>query len=295
MLTSWRLPAKINWSLHVLGRRADGYHELRSWFVALSLCDRLVAVPGVSGPVQVTGEAAAGVPAGAANLVAAAEQSWRAAGGAAPPVRWLLEKRIPAGAGLGGGSSDAAGALRALEHHASRALGPEACAHLAAALGSDVPFFFSGADAELRGGRGEILLRRAPVPRLRVALAVPPFPVSTAAVYAAFAAGAVPGQLPADLAAESAAAAAAAALPARPAGNDLAAAAYRAFPELARFAQRLAAFAPFQLSGSGGAHFAPLPESGLDVAALRAALPPGSRVLLTELQHGPVVAAQPSA
>lgn len=284
MLTSWRVPAKVNWTLRVLGRRPDGYHELRSWFVALSLCDRLVAVPGVSGPMQVTGEAAAGVPAGPENLVLAAERAWREAGGQAPALRWLLEKRIPAGSGLGGGSGDAAAALRALEHHARRPLGPARCAALAAELGSDVPYFHGGADAELRGGRGEVLLRRAPVPRLRVILALPPFPLATAAVYQALQAPPFEGPAPADEA-----------MPPRPGRNDLSAAACAVEPRLAEFQACLAGHAPFVLSGSGSACYAPLPEAGLDLEPLRAALPPGTRVLLTETQPGPVLASNPNA
>jgi len=249
-----QLPAKVNWTLRVLGRRPDGFHELRSWFVAVGLTDRLEArpAPDASGStLRVGGPAAGEAGPEVRNLILAAEAAWRRAGGGAPPVAWKLEKHIPAGAGLGGGSSDAAGALRCLEALARRPLGAAACARVALEIGSDVPFFLSGGGAELRGGRGELPLASALPPEGVVVLAVPPFSVSTRAVYQRLSAPPVP---PATSSPE------AGLFPPRPGPNDLEPAAVEAFPELRAFAAALREQAPFHLSGSGGAHFAFLRE-----------------------------------
>ncbi|RMH04642.1 MAG: 4-(cytidine 5'-diphospho)-2-C-methyl-D-erythritol kinase, partial [Planctomycetota bacterium] len=247
MLSRWRVPAKVNWTLEVLGRRSDGFHELRSWFLAVDAGDRLELDEGAAG-LELCGPEAAGVPVGEDNLVLRAEAAWRAAGGRTPAVRWRLEKRLPPGSGLGAGSADAAAALLALEERAERPIGLAACRRLAAALGSDPPFFLGDAGAELRGGRGEIPLRGGEPPAdLHLVLAWPGFPVPTGAVFAALAApplAEAPPEPPAG------------GMPVRPGRNDLAEAARRAFPALAAFAARLAEHGRFHLSGSGGAHFA---------------------------------------
>ena len=127
-------PAKLNLSLAITGRRADGYHELASVFVLLDLADRLLLLPGAPGlRVEGTYE----VPLGAANL------AWRglvAGLGAEPDATCLaLEKAIPVAAGLGGGSSDAAAAWRLGRRWsgANEAAKPGSLA----AIGADVPFF----------------------------------------------------------------------------------------------------------------------------------------------------------
>ena len=143
--------AKINWSLRITGRRADGYHDLETLFQTISLHDTLTITPAER--LSLTCDDPA-VPTDETNLVLRAA---KLAG--SPPVAIHLEKRIPAGGGLGGGSSDAAATLVALGAPS---------AELALQLGSDVPFFLVGGTAYATG-RGEVLtqLRRAaPIPLL---------------------------------------------------------------------------------------------------------------------------------
>lgn len=269
-----RTPAKLNWDLRVLGRRADGYHELRSWFVALGWWDELTAAPeagAAASSLAVRGPAASGVPADAENLVLRAEAAWRAAfperARALPALRWRLQKEIPHAAGLGGGSANAAGALVLLERMAAAAekvavpdgagesLAPRATlAEIARGLGSDVAFFLEHAGlAELRGGRGEILLARAPLPAPWFVVAVPDCAVSTAAVYAALGAAAwtatphVEPDAPVP--------------PALPGPNELAAAAAQVQPALISFSDALREHGPFLMTGSGSAFFAPCADA----------------------------------
>jgi len=256
-------PAKLNWDLRVLGRRGDGYHELRSWFCAVGWRDELEARPLAAGAVsrlEVCGPEAAGAPADAANLVLRAEAAWRAAGGEAPPVAWRLEKHLPSGAGLGGGSADAAGALALLDAMAPSGATRPPLRPLAEELGADVAFLLdAGGAASLRGGRGEREVAAAPRPPAPwVVLAVPDLAADTPAVYAALGADAFSGgpaesssgDGPADGPVEEGA------------GNALEAAAFRAAPGLEEFAARLRArHAPFRMTGSGAAFFAPCPHA----------------------------------
>ena len=157
--------AKINWSLRITGRRADGYHDLETLFQTISLHDTLTFTPAQR--LSLTCDDPT-IPTDDTNLVLRAA---KLAG--APPVAIHLQKRIPAGGGLGGGSSDAAATLMALG-----APSPE----LALQLGSDVPFFLAGGTAYATG-RGEVLtpLRRAaPIPLL---LLLPEERVLTAEAY----------------------------------------------------------------------------------------------------------------
>jgi len=268
-------PAKLNWSLQVLGRRSDGFHELCSWFFAIDWRDCLRAQPAPRAGLVVTGPEAATAPPGD-NLVLRAEAAWRQAGGQAPCVRWTLTKEIPAGTGLGGGSSDAVAALQLLQELATQPLAEQDCLAVAAAIGSDLPYFLTAIQAELRGGRGEQVLARAPAPVVTVLVAVPPFPVATAAVYAALdapayagAAGPAPEREPSG----------------RPGPNDLEAAAHRAYPELAAFAATLREHDDFHMSGSGGAYFAAFvrfAEAETSAASLRGVLPAGTRLRIAK-------------
>jgi 4-diphosphocytidyl-2-C-methyl-D-erythritol kinase len=189
-------PAKVNLGLRIVGRRSDGYHELESLFAPLDLADRLEVTLEEGAPAEVrlvlAGESG-GVPTDARNLAARAAQAFLDAAGRRARVRIALEKRVPAAAGLGGGSSDAGAVLRALDRRLPGALRPEALAELALGLGADVPFFLDPRPA-LVSGVGE---RRGPLPRplpsLALLLAIPGVPLATAAVFAAHAkSGAAP-------------------------------------------------------------------------------------------------------
>lgn len=175
-------PAKINLNLRVLGRNeATGFHDIETWMAPVTLADEL-RVELTAGPgVQLTCSDPEIDP-GSGNL------AWRAAdlflretgskGGAAIELR----KNIPHGAGLGGGSSDAATVLKALNELSGKPLTSTALETLAARLGSDIPFFIRG-EAAVARGRGEILEPR-PLPAvLDLLLLKPPFPVATAWAY----------------------------------------------------------------------------------------------------------------
>jgi 4-diphosphocytidyl-2-C-methyl-D-erythritol kinase len=169
--------AKINRSLRVLGTRADGFHELRTIFQSIALHDTLI-IRAIRGPFRLTCDDPA-CPVDDSNLIArAAARMWRASGrrGAPRDVAVHLRKRIPMQAGLGGGSSDAAAALRAFAARWRVAAGPVGAA--AAALGADVPYFLEGG-AALGLERGDLLFPLADPPRAWVVLVLPDFGVST--------------------------------------------------------------------------------------------------------------------
>ena len=179
----WLAPAKINLSLRVLGRREDGFHEIETLMVPLSLADEVeIELRAGAAPIELVCSDPS-LPTGPGNLAyRAAEVFRRAVAPGLPPVRITLTKHVPHGAGLGGGSSDAAAVLLGLDQiHGSRQ--PVArLAALAAELGSDVPFFVYRSAAVCRG-RGD---RVEPVPfsaRLSLLLLKPPFPVPTPWAY----------------------------------------------------------------------------------------------------------------
>ena len=151
-------PAKINYALEVLGRRADGYHDIVSIIQSLDLSDRIRLSPATDLELEVAGEATANLPGTAeANLALRAAVALREA--VRRPelgARLQLEKRIPAGTGLGGGSSDAAAVLLGLDRCWRLGLAKDDLAGLAATIGSDVPFFLHGGTS-LASGRGEII------------------------------------------------------------------------------------------------------------------------------------------
>lgn len=160
--------AKLTISLRITGVRADGYHLIDAEMVTLDLHDRLTVVPGASG-LEATGPYAAGVPLDARNLVS------RALAVSGRTAHVTIDKRIPHGGGLGGGSADAAAILRwAGVRDLERAL----------SVGADVPFCLVGGRARVRG-IGERIERLPPVDRV-VTLVVPPLSVSTPAVYRAW-------------------------------------------------------------------------------------------------------------
>lgn len=173
-------PAKINLGLAVLGPRGDGYHELRTVFQAVSLCDRLALRPARSG-VRVTCAALPGL--GENNLAHRAARLFFEKSGVTGGVRIDLEKSIPAAGGLGGGSSDAAAVLLGCCRLFRVAPEPGALRAWAAALGSDVPFFLEGG-AAVGSGRGEVIDPLPPFAGTVAALIhIPTEGLSTAAVY----------------------------------------------------------------------------------------------------------------
>ncbi|HKF44149.1 MAG TPA: 4-(cytidine 5'-diphospho)-2-C-methyl-D-erythritol kinase [Thermoanaerobaculia bacterium] len=174
--------AKINRELRVGRRRPDGFHEIRSRFSTIDLSDRIELEEADGFELVCTGTP---VPTGDSNLVARAARALAGRLGIPPRARIRLEKRIPPGAGLGGGSSDAAVALRLLSRLWHSSLEDAELAEVAASLGSDVPFFLSGGEADVEG-RGERIQPREDTPRTELALLVPPFPIETASVYSAY-------------------------------------------------------------------------------------------------------------
>jgi 4-diphosphocytidyl-2-C-methyl-D-erythritol kinase len=174
--------AKINLGLRVVGVRADGYHELRTVFQTVSLHDTLTFTwPAPAFELCVDDPS---LSAGKDNLVRrAAEAFGRAAGvGGAPRVRITLRKRIPMGSGLGGGSSDAAVTLTALNRIHGRPLMPLRLHEIASDLGSDVPFFLTGGTA-LGLGRGEIVRPLRDLDASPVILLMPRVHLSTPEVF----------------------------------------------------------------------------------------------------------------
>lgn len=178
-------PAKLNLGLRILGRRPDGYHELESIFVPLELADRLCGRLAATDQFSCND---ASLPMDGDNLVLKARDAWRRAAaslglpGAEHPVELVLEKRIPTGAGLGGGSSDAAACFLLLNRLIPPGLENFTLRTLALTVGSDVPFFLQPDWAHVTG-RGEILTPLKPLFGGLVVLVWPGLHVSTAWAY----------------------------------------------------------------------------------------------------------------
>ncbi len=179
---AWPAPAKLNLFLHVTGRRADGYHELETLFQLIDLADELRIRVRPDGVIERSG-GPDGVPADQDLVVRAARLLRARAGQPELGAEIELEKRIPVGAGLGGGSSDAATALVALNELWQLGLGTERLAALGLELGADVPVFVRGENAVARGV-GERLEPVALPPRV-YAVVFPGTPVSTAEAFQA--------------------------------------------------------------------------------------------------------------
>jgi 4-diphosphocytidyl-2-C-methyl-D-erythritol kinase len=180
-----RAYAKINLLLAVGPKRADGYHEIATVLQAISLHDVLSFAPRARGfTLAVSGPEARGVPRDASNLVLRAARALAAELGETRGAAIRLDKRVPHGAGLGGGSSDAAATLVGLCRRWRRRVARARLAAIAARLGSDVPFFLGPGRAFARG-RGEIVEPIAPPRRpLALVVVVPDVRVSTAEAYA---------------------------------------------------------------------------------------------------------------
>lgn len=190
--------AKLNLRLCITAREHTGYHQLESLFLRVDLADSVRVA---------TDTAARELICPGLELAPEQNLAFRAAAAFAEAANWPrgfhieIEKRIPAGGGLGGGSADAGAVLRLLNHLAPKPLPPAQLLTLALRLGADVPFLSTDAPLALGWGRGERLLALRPLPSREVLLALPPFGVETAAAFRWFAeeASAGPVEAPAPL------------------------------------------------------------------------------------------------
>jgi 4-diphosphocytidyl-2-C-methyl-D-erythritol kinase len=258
-------PAKLNLFLAITGRRGDGFHELVSVAAPLDMGDTLTATPAADWSLSCSDPT---VPADGTNLVLRAATAFAAAvearGQPVPRFAFRLEKVTPAGAGLGGGSSDAVATLRLLNAASGAPLDAAALASLAAQLGSDCPLFLLDGPVVMRG-RGERIERLAeePATRLRgqrVLVFKPGFGISTAWAYGRLAAGAPGSYLPAAEAEARLAAwcARRGASPAELLFNNMEPVAARKFLALPALLERLQSEfgLAVRMSGSGSACFA---------------------------------------
>lgn len=246
-------PAKVNLNLKLTGRRADGYHILDSTVIFTAFGDRLTVRPAAGEDrIDVTGPFATLLEGERDNICLRAINGYRAISGMIGPIAVTIEKNIPVGAGLGGGSSDAAAMLRYLDRRATHRIDPDALAALAAALGADVPVCLAGVASRMRG-IGDILDPVDPAPSGHIVLARPDAMLATPAVFRAFAEsghvfaehdvapdGKTAGQIVKD-------------------GNDLLAAAQHLCPEIGMLLDALrhcAGAELAQMTGSGSACFA---------------------------------------
>jgi 4-diphosphocytidyl-2-C-methyl-D-erythritol kinase len=262
--------AKINLSLRVHGVRRDGYHDLTTTYQTIGLHDTLTFAPsrGVF-ELRCTDPSC---PSDSSNLVwRAAEELWRAAGrpGAPHGVRVRLHKRIPQQAGLGGGSSDAAAAMRGLTSFWRLRLSRARAARIAASLGADVPFFLDGGTAVGRG-RGDRVRLLADRPSMWVVLLIPGFGVSTAEAYRWWDQDVAGSRDRAPVASGES-------------GNDLERAVAARRPEIARLVQsvRAAGARHAAMSGSGSTVFGLFASGGAARRAARALAGGTTRALIT--------------
>ena len=175
--------AKLNLTLDILGKREDGYHDLRMVMQSITLADTLTLEENRGEGLRVSANLRF-LPTGEKNLAAAAAlRFWEALGRELEDLDIRIEKRIPVCAGMAGGSSDAAAVLRALNQRAGEPFSPKELARLGERVGSDVPYCVLGGTA-LAEGRGEVLTPLAPLPRCWVVACKPDFPISTPELFA---------------------------------------------------------------------------------------------------------------
>ena len=244
-----RAPAKINLWLHITGRRTDGYRELDSLVAFADIGDRLTAAPASGLSLSVTGPFADALGDGTDNLVLKAAQALAARCGVPARAALHLEKTLPVASGIGGGSADAAAALRLCARLWQADIGEDELARLALGLGADVPVCLAGRTVRMRG-IGERLAPLDPAPPAAPAVLVNPgVPVSTGRAFDALAG---PYSPPAqDRDGELATRAA-------PNRNDLEAPAIALVPEIAQVLAALRAATGLRLarmSGSGATCF----------------------------------------
>ena len=263
-------PAKVNLYLHVGPPGADGYHPLSSLVVFADVGDRLNLEPASAFAFEVTGPFAEALAGEGDNLVVRAVRALAArAGSALPAVRLTLDKQLPVAAGLGGGSSDAAAALRLVRDNSFPAIGDDALSEILAGIGADGPMCLAAAPV-IALGRGDQLSPAPQLPALHAVLVNPGAASPTGSVYAAYDqagrfSGAERGELRCvyeavpKLASDLA-----------DCRNDLQAPAVAAVPEIGEVVDRLGAHADCllaRMSGSGATVFA-LCADGLSAARL---------------------------
>lgn len=254
-------PAKINFFLEVLGKREDGYHEVRTALALIDLCDEVHLQRRTSGLEVKCSDPRA--PQGPANLAyQAAELFFHARGLGGIGLTIFIQKRIPVAGGLGGGSSNAAATLWGLNQLFDLRLSREELQKLGARLGSDVPFFLTEGVA-LAEGRGELLTPLPPLPPLWVVLVNPGLEVSTAWAFSKLKMGLTSpdpdiniidlmcrGGFPAILAR---------------AANSLEAPVFECYPILGELKQRFLSWGarPALMTGSGPTVFGAFPDEGI--------------------------------
>jgi 4-diphosphocytidyl-2-C-methyl-D-erythritol kinase len=264
-------PAKVNLFLHVTGRRADGYHLLESLMAPIDLADTLVLARRDDGAIHRT-QAVDGVDIDE-DLAGRAARALQRASGTRHGVDYTLVKRIPLGSGLGGGSSDAASMLLALNRLWSLGLARAGLADIGATLGADVPFFIGGGPSIARG-IGEALVP-VTLPVQWVVLVTPPVHVATASIFAA-----------AELT-RSTPSAKMNVFSAVYGRNDLEPVAAARFPDISSALAELQRVAPqARMSGSGASVFAAFASEG-DARAAAAMLPSHrhARIVRTLARH----------
>ena len=179
--------AKVNLGLQVGARRNDGYHDLATIFARIGLADDVVVRvlrSGVTLAVHRDGRPDHGLEDPEKNLAAMAARAYMQAAEWPGGCGIHIEKRIPVGAGLGGGSADAGAVLRALDSMSPAPLGTAELMRIGARLGADVPFFTTDAAIALGAGRGDVIEPLPPLPGRALALVMPRFSVSTGDAYA---------------------------------------------------------------------------------------------------------------
>lgn len=272
--TAWPAPAKINLFLHVTGRRADGYHELQTLFQFVDWCDWLSFAPRADGQVTRTRD----LPEVAedADLVVRAARLLQTATACREGVAITLDKRLPLGGGLGGGSSDAATVLVALNALWSLGLDVDALASLGLTLGADVPVFVRGVAAWAEGV-GE---RLATCPQEESALVIvtPACAVSTARVFgdSELTRDTPPIKMPAFSLARS--------------RNDCEPVTRRLYPAVGAALDWLAGYAPARMSGTGASVYAFFDDLERARAVAAGVPPPWTAYAGRRLNESPLLA-----
>lgn len=273
MQSSERARAKVNLYLHITGRRADGYHDLDSLAVFPDVGDNLSVVDADGLGLKVTGPFGPALAGGGDNLVLRAARALLQAAGATHGAALTLEKNLPVASGIGGGSADAAAALRLLDRVWGLGLSARQLAAIALGLGADVPVCLAGSPARM-SGIGEVIGVAPALPDCGMVLVNPGVPVATADVFRGrIDAYSDPATLPARWADACALADALGSL-----SNDLEAPALRLCPPIGdalvwlrgrpccRFAR---------MSGSGATCFGLFDSPAVAAAAVDVGVPPG--------------------